>query len=103
MEQNLQDCGWGKNYMEEYTFVDYRCRKVHNMLYLPLCECFLETKPVCIFAEGLPLVEDVGGIGGYFDFIRTIHGEDAPKAASMRTWARSLGWKGIVLKAGNLL
>ena len=103
MEQNLQDCGWGKNYMEEYTFVDYRCREVHNMLYLPLCECFLETKPVCIFAEGLPLVEDVGGIGGYFDFIRTIHGEDAQEAASLRTWARSLGWKEIVPKAGTLL
>lgn len=103
MEKNLQDCGWGKNYMEEYTFVDYRCSEVHNMLYLPLCECFLETKPVCIFAEGLPLVEDVGGIGGYFDFIRTIHGEDAQEAASLRTWARSLGWKGIVPKAGTLL
>ena len=103
MDQRLEDCGWGKNYMEEYTFMDFGGWEVHNKFYVPLCDCYLENKPVCVQAEGLPLVEDVGGIGGYFDFIRNIHGEDAEEAASLRVWARSLGWKEIVPKPGKIL
>lgn len=103
MEENLKDCRWGKNYMEEYTFMNFRNHEVHDMFYLPLCECYLETKPVCVMAEGLPLVEDVGGVFGYFDFIRSIHGEDVEKAAALRSWARGQGWKEIVPKPGSLL
>ena len=73
------------------------------MLYVPLCDCLLEAKPVCVHAEGVPLVENVGGVDGFLDFIRTIHGEDAGEAASLRTWARGLGWKEIVPKPGRLL
>ena len=29
--------------------------------------------PVCIAADGLPVFDDVGGIGGYIDFLTTIH------------------------------
>lgn len=103
MDERLKACRWGKNYMEEYTFLDFRGNEVHDMLYVPLCDCLLEEKPVCVHAEGVPLVEDVGGIDGFLDFIRTIHGEDAEKAASLRTWARGLGWKEIVPKPGRLL
>lgn len=103
IDRKLEACGWGRNYMEEYLFEDSRGREVHNMLYVPLCNCFLETKPVCVRADGVPLVEDVGGVGGFFDFIRNIHGKDAEKAASLRTWARGLGWKEIVPRPGSLL
>ena len=103
MDEKLKACRWGKNYMEEYTFQDFRGNEVHNMLYLPLCDCLLEAKPVCVQAEGIPLVEDVGGIDGFLDFIRTIHREDSEEAASLRTWARGLGWKEIVPKPGRLL
>lgn len=103
MDEKLKACRWGKNYMEEYTFLDSRGKELHDMLYIPLCDCLLEEKPVCVCAEGVPLVEDVGGVDGFFDFIRTIHGEDAEEAASLRTWARGLGWKEIIPKAEKLL
>ena len=74
-------------------------------------------RPVCIAADGLPLVDDVGGVHGYVDFLRSIHpteekhywtGEEMPdngpyedKKSSL-TWARSLGWKDTV-KVKSLL
>lgn len=102
-EKKLKDCRWGKNFLEEDTFVDSRGREEHNMLFLPLRTAFLEEKPVCIAAEGLSLVEDVGGPDGFFSFIRTLHGEDTGEAASLREWARGLGWKETVPKADRLL
>lgn len=103
IENKMAECYWNRDYMEDIVFEDSRNREVHNMLYVPLCTAFLESKPVCVATEGLPLVEDVGGVGGFFDFIRTIHGENAEEAASLREWARSLGWKGIVPKPEGLL
>ena len=103
MERKLKACRWGKNYMEEYTFMDFTGQEAPDLFWLPLCDCYLETKPVCVQAEGLPLVEDVGGVGGYFGFIRSIHGEDAGEAAALRSWARGQGWKEIVPKPGSLL
>lgn len=65
-------------------------------------------RPVCIAADGLPLVDDAGGISGYCRFLRAIN----PKAEkeywgkgrmpdnwsyetkqSSLEWAKSLGWK----------
>jgi len=48
-------------------------------------------------------VEDVGGIGGFFKFLQTIHGEDEEEAAGMRQWARSLGWKEVRPRPEGLL
>ena len=111
MDEKLKACRWGKNYMEEYTFLDFRGNEVHNMLYLPLCDCLLEAKPVCVQAEGVPLVEDVGGLHGYTAFLRAIHPteersywaehpeEQRPDKGPFETkqeslaWAKGLGWK----------
>lgn len=102
-EQKMEACQWGRDFMEDIIFFDSKGREVNNMFYVPLCNSYLEERPVCILTEGLSLVEDVGGVDGFFDFIRKIHGEDAEEAASMRQWARSLGWKGIVPKPSGLL
>ncbi len=64
-------------------------------------------RPVCIAADGLPLVEDVGGVDGYIMFLRSINPRqeleywgkgNAPsngmydsKQSSLE-WAKGLGW-----------
>lgn len=53
-----------------------------------------EKRPACVHADGLNVLDDVGGIGGYCDFLETIHGNDKEEAQSYRQWARSLGWTG---------
>ena len=68
-------------------------------------------RPVCIAADGLPLVEDVGGLHGYTAFLRAIHPteersywaehpeEQRPDNGPYETkqeslaWAKGLGWK----------
>lgn len=102
-EKKMEACQWGKDYTDDLTFFDSKGRELHNMFYVPLCNSYLEKRPVCIRTEGLSLVEDVGGVSGLFDFIQSIHGEDAEEAASLRQWARSQGWKEIVPKSERLL
>ena len=60
--------------------------------------------PVCVDADGLPVFDDVGGVGGYIDFLTTIHlNENEEERDQAREWARSLGWTGRAVKPENLL
>ncbi len=52
-------------------------------------------RPVCIFADGLQVLDDIGGIGGYCEFLLAFHGkensqfetkEDAKEFASYKGW-----------------
>ena len=72
-----------------------------------ICKVYETYRPVCIAADGLPLVDDVGGISGYVRFLRALNPtpekeywgkENVPdnwaydsKQGSLE-WARSLGW-----------
>jgi hypothetical protein len=50
-------------------------------------------KPVCINKDGMPLLDDVGGLGGFADFLETIYeGEVKEESDNFRRWAKSLGW-----------
>ena len=52
-------------------------------------------RPLCIAMDGnLPLVQDVGGIHGYCDFLKTINGKDSYARQEMLEWARGLAWTG---------
>lgn len=60
--------------------------------------------PICVEADGLPVLDDVGGIHGYLNFLLTIHhDEDEAERTATRNWARSMGWTGRVVKPKNML
>lgn len=59
--------------------------------------------PACVTADGMNLVDDVGGIHGYVDFIRTLHGENKEEAREIREWAESLGWSTRMNKPEKML
>ena len=60
--------------------------------------------PMCLEADGLPVVDDVGGIGGYIEFLSRIHDdEEDDERNNAREWARSLGWTGRLIKPKNML
>ncbi len=55
-------------------------------------------RPLCIAADGLPVLDDVGGIGGYCDFLLALHGKDngnSPfeSAEQAKEWASGMGWR----------
>lgn len=60
--------------------------------------------PLCVAVDGLPVLDDVGGIHGYVDFLMTAHySENEEDREEARKWAKSLGWTGRASKPGNLL
>ena len=101
--RDLAKKGLGKEFPEDSVYLDKDGKKIRGALYRAVRRAEMEKMPSCIAAEGLPLVEDVGGIQGYFDFIRNIYRGDDETSASLREWARGLGWKGIVGKPENIL
>lgn len=60
-------------------------------------------KPVCIALDGMPVMDDVGGIHGYVDFLETIHGDDLVEKEESREWAKFMGWTGRMNKPETVL
>ena len=74
--------------------------------------CPEEAKPVfetgrsvCVAADGLPVLDDVGGIWGYCEFLEALYGEndDPEDRAWRREWARDMGWTGRIKNPKNIL
>lgn len=64
-------------------------------------ECTGGDRPVCTAADGLPVMDDVGGIHGYCAFLA---GEDQYEdVLESCDWARSVGWTGRMSKPENML
>lgn len=59
--------------------------------------------PVCIYADGVTVLDDVGGIGGFIEMLKTLHGNDKEEAESMREWAYGQGWQGKAVKVEKML
>ena len=57
-------------------------------------------RPICIAKDGIELVDDVGGIGGFCEMLRTIYGcaadneEELEEKYRMLEWADMMGWTG---------
>ncbi|MBP5231669.1 MAG: hypothetical protein ILO68_08050, partial [Clostridia bacterium] len=58
-------------------------------------------QPVCVFADGLPVMDDVGGVWGYCEFLETLH--DPYADPEEREWARDMGWTGRLKSPKNIL
>ena len=66
-------------------------------------------RPVCIRKDGIELVDDVGGIYGFCDMLRTIYETDDCDEDAMRerentlAWAEMMGWTGRKISTGQTL
>lgn len=50
-------------------------------------------KPICINRNGLPVLDDVGGLSGFAGLLWSIYeSEDRQESSEMSAWAKSLGW-----------
>lgn len=66
-------------------------------------------RPVCIARDGLNVLDDVGGMGGYLQFLRAINKDTSDdngmydnKDSSLE-WAKSLGWNKRKISNQNVL
>lgn len=58
---------------------------------------FLDTvmntlSPVCFRSDGVMLMDDIGGISGFFEFLRTLNGRDKTESRRVRELAEIYGW-----------
>ena len=50
-------------------------------------------KPVCINKDGISLIDDAGGLGGFADLLGTLYeSDDKEESANALVWARSIGF-----------
>lgn len=50
-------------------------------------------KPVCLHKVGLSVIDDVGGLSGFADFLGLIYeGDSKEETSNARAWAKRLGW-----------
>lgn len=64
--------------------------------------------PLCIALDGLPVLDEVGGIGGYCEMLMAIHGEGMEESCydnpeETKEWARMQGWTGRMNRPDKLL
>lgn len=86
------DCYFGDYKEKESEF----CEKIEKVI---------EThSPICIASDGMNLMDDVGGISGYCNFLRTIHeSKDENERIETREWGRYMGWTGRISKPDKKL
>ncbi|HUM85506.1 MAG TPA: hypothetical protein PLN48_17375 [Lachnospiraceae bacterium] len=81
----------------------------HCQVPAPVVEAAAETviaehRPVCVAKDGMQLVEDVGGIHGYIEFLQKIYeGKSRKEREELRQWAESLGWTDLEISCERLL
>ncbi len=67
---------------------------------------YSDFRPLCVMADGLNVMDDVGGIYGYQDFLRVINSnapEDREEKEESKLWAKGMGWTGRKTKPENIL
>lgn len=90
--------------IDDWDFFDCREHKKISGDHADLLRKVVSKKtPVCVYADGLALLDDVGGIGGFIEMLRTLHGDDKEEAESMREWASDQGWIGRSVKPERML
>lgn len=62
----------------------------------------LEVGPICVKADGLNVMDDVGGVYGYLDFLNKIYNND-PEKEELLNWSTIWDWKRRVPKPDKLV
>lgn len=93
-----------KKAIQDWDFFDCREHKKVTGDYAEMLRNVVNKKvPACVYSDGLALLDDVGGVGGFVEMLKTLHGDDQEEAASIREWASGQGWFGRLVKVENML
>ena len=97
---------YGDNWNVRITATDcYETKQEYELDGFPV-EALNEHRPVCVFADALPVLDDVGGISGYCNMLEVLRGrelEDQEEKESLKEWAKTMGWTGRIAKPENIL
>ena len=89
---------------EAPVYVDSQMKELDNETLKDINRVIMRHSPICINSDGMNVFDDVGGIDGFAEFLRTIHeSDDENERKERREWARYLGWTGRDTKPQNRL
>jgi hypothetical protein len=57
--------------------------------------------PVCVMAEGNRPPEDVGGIGGYQEYLEIMKNPDDPRYLELQRWSQAQGYLDVDIEIIN--
>lgn len=92
-----------EDFLKSQKAFDKNNQKVNQVLARKIATVHYERKPICINVDGLSVMDDVGGIHGYVNFLKTIHGKNEDKKEELKDWAKWMGWTGRINKPATLL
>lgn len=88
---------------EHGVFVDMQGDVVSGEMLERIRKVAKDEKPVCVAWDGMNVLDDVGGIGGFCHMLEVLHGANSEEKKELREWAKSMGWSGRMSKAENVL
>ena len=92
-----------KQVLADKTAFDMNNKKLGKAMALKVATVAMKKKPVGLEVDGLSLMDDVGGIHGYVDFLRVIHEGEQEEKDDVKEWAKWMGWTGRMTKPESLL
>ncbi len=87
----------------EQRVYNYHDERIEGEEAIDIATALVNFKPVCFGLDGLPVIDDVGGVYGYVNFLKELHEGDPDERTENMTWARGMGWTGRFGKAKNVL
>ncbi len=91
------------SYIAEKQVYDHADKLIEGDEAVEIATVAVTRKPAGVSVDGLNVMDDVGGLYGYVDFLHTIHGKDPDEKEEMREWGKSMGWTGRMVKPKSLL
>lgn len=89
---------------EAPVYVDSQMKEIDYDTLKEIHRVIMRYSPICLDSDGMNVFDDVGGINGFAEFLRTIHeSNDENERKEKREWARYLGWTGRDTKPQNRL
>lgn len=91
---------------QEVQYKNLAGELVEGELREQLQKAYIKGEPVCVMADGLNVMDDIGGLYGYQDFLRTINSknpDDEDEKEDLKAWAKGMGWTGRKVKPDNIL
>ena len=79
---------------EFYGFVDYEDNDVAPQYADAVSKSSKENRPICIATDGVNVLDNVGGVNGFCDFLADINTEGSKDYEDAMAFARIAGWKG---------
>ena len=92
-----------KDGLKTYRYFDEEEHEITGEERDRLAEVDVKKTPECIASDGVSLVEDPGGIYGFYQMLQTLAGDDPEEKKSMKEWAKGLGWTGRISEPKNML